>query len=67
MIFSILVFVCCFHYVAGMGGGGGGGGGGAGGGGWNVDRLYQFKDQNNILLDSQYSRYELAFKGRHWL
>ena len=58
MIFSILVFVCCFHYVAGMGGEGGG---------WNVDRLYQFKDQNNILLDSQYSRYELAFKGRHWL
>ena len=57
MIFSILVFVCCFHYVAGMGAGGG----------WNVDRLYQFKDQNNILLDSQYSRYELAFKGRHWL
>ena len=54
MIFSILVLVCCIHYVAGMCGGE-----------WHFDKLYQFQHQSNILLNSQYGRYEIAVKGKY--
>ena len=60
MVFSILVFLCCIHYVGGMG---------ERGHGWDVDKelLHQCKHHNNVMLNSQYGHNELAVKGRQWL